>query len=320
MINAKMQQTGAYRALVALGLTLLAGAAVADDILLAPSWQEMQTVRAAGKSLWQLEIENDSLLLNRDDKFYTSGVHLQQTSLLQTALLSTEYGWRFGQDFYTASDTNLLPAQLAANDHRYAGWLYAGVFGAKTESTGRSWRWGVDIGCFGRCAGGAWSQQQLHHLLKQRLPQAWSTQYRNEAGLVLSGEWSPGRLLPMAGVDLTPRLNGRFGNIFTDAGAQLELRAGTLNSLPYQPASYVFLKGSVKAVAYNATIEGGYFNDEARSIATKKRGGELEIGYLWQRGEYGLSASVIRRANEIEQMSNAVGAQNFVRLQFFYAP
>jgi hypothetical protein len=125
----------------------LSSFAFADDSVILPSWSEFVQVREAGKIIWQLEIENDSLLMNKDDRFYTSGNHLQQSFVRQTAEQSTEYGWRIGQDLYTSSDIKLLPSQLARNDHPYAGWLYAGVFGQKTQMTGRSWRWSVDAGC-----------------------------------------------------------------------------------------------------------------------------------------------------------------------------
>ncbi|MBC3886218.1 lipid A deacylase LpxR family protein [Undibacterium griseum] len=288
-------------------------AADSDNIF---SWQEMQQARAQGKSVWQLEIENDSLLLNRDDRYYTSGIHLQQTSYLRSDLEVSEYGWRFGQDLYTPTDIKLPPSQIPAIDHPYTGWLYAGMFHQKTAATGRSWRVGLDLGCSGHCAGGEWTQNHLHWLIQQPLPQGWSTQYRSEFGAILSGEYSPGRLLPFSGTDLTPRIKARFGNVITDAGAQLEFRAGQLNALPYQPASYGFARIAASVTGYNATIEGGYFNHEIPKVHAKHSGGEIEAGYLWQGDRYALSASIIRRANEIKEVSNAVGAQNFVRLQF----
>jgi len=299
------------------------GFAFGDDVVSsensAPSWQQAKTVMDHGKTIWMLELENDSFLLNKDDKFYTAGDHLQKMYVLQTDLHSVEYGWHIAQDLYTASDIKLLPSQLAPNDHPYAGWLYGGVFNGNADVTGKSWRWGIDVGCFGQCAGGARTQSQLHRFINQPLPQGWSTQYHNEPGVVLSGDMSPGRLLPFSGVDITPKIHGRFGNIFTDAGAEIAVRFGRLNALPYQPASYGFLRGDVKAVGYNATIEGAYFSNDVPKVHAKTIGGEMELGYVWQAGNYGATASIFRRANEIKEMSNAVGAQNIIRLQFFYA-
>ncbi|MFZ6767097.1 lipid A-modifier LpxR family protein [Undibacterium sp. Di26W] len=296
---------------------LLARPVLADAGM--PSWDEFKQVRQTGKTVLQLDIDNDSLLLKKDDGFYTSGNRIGQTTTQADALQSLTYGWRFGQDLYTASDIKLLPRQIAKIDHPYAGWLYAGMFREKSEATGKSLKLGLDLGCLGPCAGGEWSQTHLHRLINQPLPQGWSTQVRNEWGMVLTGEFSPGRLLPFSGVDVAPRFKGHFGNIFTDAGAELLFRAGSLNTLPEQAANYGFLRTEVKAVAYNASIQGGYFNKQANAVSPKTMVGEVEIGYLWRNDQYGLSASIIRRSNEIRELSNGQGAQNFARLQFFYA-
>src|SRR5450830_177392 len=129
---------------------------------------------------------------------------------------------------------------------------------------------------------------------------------------------SPGRLLPFSGVDITPKVHARFGNIFTDFGAEVEVRFGRLNAMPYQSANYGFIRADVKEVGYNATIEGAYFSDDTHKVHAKKQGGEVEVGYLWQGSEYAFSASIFRRANEMKEMSNATGNQNIVRLQFIY--
>ncbi|MBI3285553.1 MAG: lipid A deacylase LpxR family protein, partial [Burkholderiales bacterium] len=253
---------------------------MADNAL--PSWQEFKQVSAAGNAVWQATIENDSLLMKKDDGFYTSGNQIEQRFVLGTAVQATTYGWRLGQELYTASDIKLRPEEIAADDHPYAGWLYAGIFREKAEATGHSLRLGLDLGCFGPCAGGSRTQTNMHRLLQQPLPQAWGAQLQREWGAVLSAEMSPGRLLPLGGVDLTPYLKARFGNIFTDAAAGASLRVGLLNTLPEQAANYGYLRAEVKAVAYNATLQGGYFNRQPSCIKPERVVGELELGYLWR--------------------------------------
>lgn len=293
--------------------------AAAEEVMSLPDLADVRHVLDQGRQIWLVDLDNDSFLLNRDDRFYTAGDHLQKSYVRLGPLHAEIYGWRIGQDLYTATDIKWTPAQIPPYDHPYTGWLYGGVFGKKMDINGRSWSWGLDVGCLGRCAGGAWTQSQLHHIIHQPQPQGWSTQFRNEPGLVLSGEYAPGRLLPMAGVDMTPSIKGRFGNIFTDASAVLEIRAGRLNKLDYEKASYGFIRAEAKWVGYNATLQGGYFNDESARVGVKRYGGQLEAGYLWQGEKYGLAASFIRRANEIQQITNATGDQNFVKLQFYYA-
>ncbi|MDB5840805.1 MAG: lipid deacylase LpxR family protein [Herminiimonas sp.] len=280
-----------------------------------------RTAVAQGQRSHLVDIDNDSLLLNRDDGFYTSGLRYTQQYALRDASRLTIYGWRIGQEQYTASDIKLPPASIPRLDHPYAGWLYGGVFKTTHLSDGSYRRFGLDIGCLGPCAGGEWTQKNLHRILDQPIPQGWSTQVKNEPGLVLYGDLAPLRWNPHAAVDITPALHGRFGNIFTDAGASLTVRAGQLNQLPGASTLHGFVRIDGRAIGYNATLQGGYFsNDNPRTVSPKRLVGEAEAGIQWIRGPFGVLASVVRRSNEISGLSNAAGAQNFARLQFTYTP
>jgi lipid A 3-O-deacylase len=284
-----------------------------------PSIDEFRQVNAAGVTVLRLTIDNDSLLLNRDDGFYTSGNQVSSRKRFNNQQKSVIYGWQFGQDLYTASNINLAPDKILAIDHPYAGWLYAGVFREFADNTGWASRIGLDLGCLGPCAGGERTQTQLHRLLKQPLPQGWDAQLQQEWGAVLSGEWSPARWLLAKNIDVQPRVKARFGNIFTDASVEATLRFGQLSDLPEQVGHFGYLRGEMKAIGYDATLQGGYFNNQALSVHPERMVGELEIGYQWRALKYGLAASVIRRSSGIKELSNALGDQNFIRLQFNYA-
>jgi hypothetical protein len=54
----------------------------------------------------------------------------------------------------------------------------------------------------------------------------------------------------------------RLGNIFTDLTADATLRAGRLESSAEAAGLYVFARGALRAVAYDATLEGGMFSDD----------------------------------------------------------
>ncbi|WP_394777814.1 lipid A-modifier LpxR family protein, partial [Undibacterium sp.] len=125
---------------LAAGLALGGLPALAQSVL--PSVDEYRDVQAKGLSVWNLTVENDSLLFNDKDGFYTSGVQLGQHSVLNTQNNSTSYGWRIGQELYTASDTKLLPSQLSPRDHPYAGWLFGGVYKEIADASGSSARVG----------------------------------------------------------------------------------------------------------------------------------------------------------------------------------
>jgi hypothetical protein len=267
-----------------------------------------------------LDIQNDSLLLKKDDGFYTSGNQLSISRTLRLPTQSITYGWHFGQDLYTASDIKLKPEQINPLDHPYAGWIYGGVFREVQNRDGSGLRLGLDLGCLGPCAGGEWTQTNLHQALNQPLPQAWSTQLQQEWGLVLNAEVAPARWNLLQDMDLASRLKVRVGNIFTDARAELLWRYGRLNEMREDQASFVFARGELRANAYNATLQGGYFNNQSLAMHPRRLIPELEIGYQYRGDTWGFYASVIRRGSEIKELSNAKAAQNFAKIQLIYAP
>lgn len=282
---------------------------------------DYKKAKVEGKTTYYADIDNDTLLLTRSDRFYTSGVRIGQRYTLRDAAQSTTFGWRIGQELYTPSDILLLPTQIGPNDHPYVGWLYGGFFKETRRADGTHVNYGFDLGCLGPCSGSGWTQTTFHRILNQPIPQGWSQQFHNEVGAVLYADMAPVRWTPRPWVDITPSIHGRFGNIYTDGGADMTLRMGRLNLLPDQPTFHSFLRLGGTAVAYNASLQGGYFTkDNSHVVQPKRFVGESEIGLTWLSGAYGVRASVVRRENEIRDLRNASGAQNFVRLQFVYTP
>jgi len=278
-------------------------------------------VRAKGVVSHVLDIDNDTLLLNDNDGFYTSGMRYTRRHALREAGDVTVFGWRIGQALYTASDIKLAPEEIRPSDHPYAGWLYAGFFKEVHRADGSSQKVGVDIGCLGPCAGGEWTQTQFHRIIDQPLPQGWSRQVKNEFGVVLHADIAPVRWSLGTAIDATPSMNGRFGNIFTEVGAGILVRAGRLNLLPGQRTLHAFLRADAKAVGYNATLQGGYFSKgNPHTVDPKRFVGEVEIGMAWAGETFGTKFSLTRRSNEIRSLPNSEGAQNYLQLQFSYNP
>lgn len=282
---------------------------------------DYQTATSEGKKTHIVDIDNDSLMFDRADGFYTSGLRYTRYFLLKKADGAVAAGWRIGQELYTASDINLPADQIGPPDHPYAGWLYGGFFNEVFNANGTYSKIGIDIGCLGPCAAGEWTQKNLHRLLRQPLPQGWDKQVKNELGGVLYGEMIPVRWTLGSFTDIAPRFKGRFGNIFTDIDAGVMARAGRLNMLPDQPAWYAFLRADARAVGYDATLQGGYFSKNNPHVVEPKRWvGEAEVGMAWNDGPYGLRLSLVRNGNEIRDLPNSLGMQNFIRLQFSYVP
>lgn len=274
-----------------------------------------------GKTTHSLDIDNDSLLLTRKDGFYSSGLRYTQEYELREQGQTVRYGWRIGQELYTASDIKLPPDQINPNDHPYASWLYAGIYKQTIDPDGAAWKWRLDLGCLGPCAGGEWTQKTLHRILQQPLPQGWAKQVRNEWGFVLHAEQSLAPWTWSRNTSLTPVLHGRFGNIFTDAGAGLTLRLGRLQQTVNSSALYSFFRLDGRVVGYNASLQGGYFaRNNPHTVSPERLVGEVEAGIAWQIPPYGVRISVMRRSNEIRGLTNSQGSQNIGILRFTYSP
>lgn len=310
------------RFLVCSGWLFLAlTASIAQAQQSASLWDRAISTWNTGLVSHQLEIDNDSLLFQRRDGFYTSGIRYTQQFDVHGDNRLDRTGWRIGQEIYTASDIKLAPAAINPLDHPYAGWLYGGVFQSAYLANGESYRYGLDLGCVGPCSGAQWTQQNLHRVINQPQPQGWSSQIKNEFGALLYGEYAPRRWQLGSTLDLTPSVHARFGNIFTDAGVGVQLRAGQLNQLPDQSTIHAFVRLDARAVAYDASLQGGYFSTHnPRTVSPKRAVGEAELGMVWNQVPFAVRVSVVRRSSEIAGLSNAVAAQNFARLMFSYTP
>ena len=306
----RRQFIGGWRMAMAMLLPLPAFAWAGED---------MQTFFERGRASTVVDVDNDTLLLTGSDRFYTSGLRLSRNYRLPSDDGSESMGWRMGQQLYTASSIRRLPAELAALDHPYAGWLYAGLTYRREASDGSEIAYGLDIGCLGPCAGGEWSQESLHRAMHQPRPAAWSTQIGTEAGaVVMVGARGPYRSLGSQ-MDLRPGVAARLGNIFTDVSAEATLRAGQLRGDLQGSGVYGFFRLAARAVAHDATLQGGWLTGtEARTVSPKRLTGEAELGMQWQSPQWALRISVIRRSNEIKGLSESLGQQDFLRLSIAF--
>jgi hypothetical protein len=280
--------------------------------------REWQQVNNLGRKQIALNIENDSLLLKKDDGLYTSGIHLSGGVLLLEKQTSIYYGWQIKQDLYTASNINLKPNQLSKFDHPYAGVISFGVLRQVQNADGGGLMLGLDLACVGPCAGGEWTQTHLHRWLNQPLPMAWSSELKQEWGVVASTKWQAARKQLSANVDVQASIGARFGNIYTDAQTDFLMRFGQLNALPEQNAHFVFSRLGLRWSGHNASLQGGYFNKQRLAFHPETWIPEFELGYHYRQLAWGVSASLVRRQSEIKELTPAVGNQNFAKIRFTY--
>lgn len=332
--------------LVAAAWMSVAHGAEGDDLLA----DARRAWNAGGPSL-SVDWDNDAFIAGGHDGFYTNGTRL---TLRYPSPVATEqdgsggerhfrrhvYGWRVGQNMYTPSDIALPPDRLDPNDRPYAGYAFVGVFRETYWSDGNEGRYlrlGVDVGCIGPCSGAEHTQKTVHRWLGANTPQGWDQQIRNEMTVQFRGEYSPGRVPVGSWMDVAPYITGQFGNTFIHAGAGAMARFGRFNtpfagSLTLAPTReglspssrltgqhswelFVFARFETRAVAYNATLQGGWFNDSPRTVNPNPLVLETEWGIAWASRKWSIGYSYLTRTNEISGESYDFGHHRWGRIQ-----
>ena len=347
------------RSLVRLAFACVALGASADACAqgyLGKLLDDFEEVKALSQRRQRFEYENDVFF--KTDRNYTDGVRYSYKYLglrqyrkppdategflpgFNLDPVSTEqcaggklcyhksYTLYVGHSMYTPSDIKLKPDQISPDDRPYAAWLYAGFYRELFASDGRYWRYGLDVGCIGPCAGGEQLQTFIHrHITGSPIPQGWSTQIRNELGVVFRYEYVPGSWQPLPFLDLTPHLQFGVGNIQIYAGSGVTLRLGRFRSNyltqwhsnhplealaaadgPKSDAGwqlwrsvddfdlYWYARLHGDAVAYNALQQGGMFNRSSPHIGPARPFiVEGESGVAWHHGDFSVSFSLVRR-------------------------
>jgi lipid A 3-O-deacylase len=195
-----------------------------------------------------LTIEND--IFSGSDRHYTSGAAIVWVPsggpppgwLMRAARLvpwladgETRHAYAVGQSLYTAS--NISDGEPPPGEPPYAGWLY-GTVGLEVGDAARLDQLGVTLGVIGPAALGRQSQRAAHRAFGGRRAQGWSTQLRNEPGLVLAyrANWNHRVASGASGLrlDAAPYVGATLGNVSTHAAVGLTLRFG--RTQPFEPA------------------------------------------------------------------------------------
>jgi hypothetical protein len=186
------------------------------------------------------------------------------------------------------------------DDRPYAGWLY-GSLGLISETGKQLDQLGLTVGMVGPASLAEQTQKLVHSIVGADRPEGWSTQLRNEPGIVLTYEHSWRRFVSRTLItglpfDITPHAGGAIGNIYTYANAGATLRVGNKLPLDYGPpriqpslpgsdffisdglAWYLFGGVDGRAVVRNIFLDGNSFRD-SRSVDKKPFVGDLQFGF-----------------------------------------
>jgi hypothetical protein len=283
------------------------------------------------KSTFSLLFEND--LFYNTDHDYTNGAELSYSSapsntpqwaidaarslpfFTQQGDVRTRYA--LGQNIYTPQDITL--ANPPAGERPYAGFLY-GSMGLVDDSGTHLDQLQLTLGVVGPASLAEQTQKWVHGLVHARKPMGWSTQLRDEPGLILNYERAIKVIPPqslLGGVfDIEPHWGIAVGNIYdyVNAGAMarfgfnLPRDYGPMRIDPSLPGSdyfeptagfgaYVFAGVDGRAVGRNLFLDGNSFED-SRSVDKFNMVGDFITGAAVTFDSFRLAFTHVIRSRE----------------------
>ncbi len=292
---------------------------------------------ADARSTLSVIFEND--LFYHTDRDYTNGVEASWSPAGSAAdilpdaitrnianildLERSRVSYSLGQMMFTPEHTAL--ASPLAGERPYAGFLYGALTLREQTGTDQS-QLRVDLGMVGPASLAADSQRLIHGLRGIAFPQGWSTQLRDEPGLVISYQKS--RTLDSQrgesglGMDIAAHYGGAAGNIFDYLSSGLVGRLGF--NLPgddgpprmepavpgayfYSPegafGAYLFAGTEARLVARNIFLDGNSFHASG-SVDRNWLVGDFMLGGAIAFRDFRLSFVHIFRSSEYARQSD----------------
>lgn len=241
--------------------------------------------------------DNNFLLLNGDDGYYTSGLFLgyHRQRVGAEGNRRPVFSFEVGQMIYNAHSRKILPASYGASfpsgigeiDRPIAGYLFAKA--SRTSFINRSTilRVGASVGVVGESSGGRLVQQTWHRWIgvKEHWNWVWDYQVKNELGANLHG------MIATTIIKSNPKhfqvttvTQATIGSQLTNLAQGVLIQVGKLRALQsasywnagigswksdnFERELYFFYHPQMMYQVYNATIQGGMFRQGKGPIVT----------------------------------------------------
>ena len=220
---------------------------------------------AGDGGLFRLDYAND--FLAGTDRYYTQGYgfDLFHPALAKSPLMGIlvslsgglkSHGLTFRHCGFTPASLDSDAARIG--DRPFASYLFLGhTLISGDPGRGLALVNELDAGFIGESAGGRQIQTGLHRALGNALPRGWDNQIRND--LVLDYYVRLEKRVAAAGwAEADAFADTTLGTLYTNAAAGLSGRVG--KTAESGTRLYLFGRLEGKAVAYDATLQGGLFN------------------------------------------------------------
>ncbi|HAL83677.1 MAG TPA: DUF2219 domain-containing protein [Mucilaginibacter sp.] len=243
------------------------------------------------------ETDNDSYLMQGSDRYYTDGIffyyrHALKINSTDSAKLRNKVlGFEMGQKTFNPQSGSIYyngADQPSLIDRPFAGYLYVGSTLNFLYNSESNLKISALLGIVGPGSYAKQIQTFVHDNFGFYHPSGWEYQINNDYELNLSAEYN--RLLARGSwidVSLAGYLN--LGNGFTGAGVGPLLRLGSFNQLfnsvstqstvsrgevkglLHKHELFFYYKPLANYVAYDATIQGGLFDNHSGLEITKNK-------------------------------------------------
>ncbi|HXB40477.1 MAG TPA: lipid A deacylase LpxR family protein [Bacteroidia bacterium] len=233
---------------------------------------------------------------NETDRYYTQGIHpelilpifrkLPLMKILPKLSKSVnQYGLSGTQDCFTPA--SIRRDTVLKGDRPYSALIYLGHFViSNSEEKKQRLSSELDLGMMGPCAKCEEEQKGIHKMLVNIQPLGWEYQMSNNFLLNYRMRYEK-NIFNAHIVDLTGMTEINAGTIYNNAAVGANLRFGKMqayfaNVRTKKLQFYGYTQGWVKAVGYNATMQGGLFNKSVNTLAYN------ELSPIVLRGSFGL--------------------------------
>jgi len=224
--------------------------------------------------------ENDSYTFKIIDRYYTNGLSLRfSKAIKQNDKKKKVLNAEIGQSIFTAYDVRRNHYSRSL-DRPYTGFLYAKGGLSYLYKNENIFRWNIIAGVTGEAARGEETQRFIHRFLGFKQPYGWEKQLKSDYGFNIHASYHQ-HLLQPAGkkfFDAFILSDAIVGTTYTKFQGGVLFRLGALepsyNSAWWdgrvnknsndasEKELFFYFEPSVIMQAYNATIQGGRFNEQ----------------------------------------------------------
>jgi lipid A 3-O-deacylase len=235
--------------------------------------------------------DNDNYDFELLDRYYSNGFILQYNRVAgktSPGIIKKINRFELGHKVYNPITNRRSVANVLANmDRPFAGWFY-GSYGATVFNKKKNIvEYTLTAGIMGPSALGAEVQKGWHQLIGLYKVYGWEYQLKNTAGINLSAAYYHSIIPAAAKRSFTMHLvsKAELGTIFSNTAAGFLIKTGWLNKDEKQSGYWMgnlgadaktfnrkefifFMEPVIQYQAFNATVQGGLFNDDKGPFVT----------------------------------------------------